>query len=247
MIQGSRDIRNAYRDEATAQQYIARRFRQPLGALLHQRQVAAIKRIFREERPTSVLELAPGPARITADVTPDLPGTGVLVDASAEMLSEARRRLGPVSPWHLIQADVFALPLRLRFDAIYSFRLIRHFDGAQRAAIYGQIAAITRPGGVLVFDAVNVKVSAPLRARARPGDLRHFDALLDHDTIRVEIEKAGFHLESLEPVQRRYPWLHNVQTLVAPRSARVARALMEIIDRLPGGEPLEWIVTCRRA
>jgi len=41
--------------------------------------------------------------------------------------------------------------------------------------------------------------------------------------------------------------LSNIQCLVAPRSRSIARAVMEAIDRAPGGQPLEWIVTCRRA
>jgi len=50
---------------------------------------------------------------------------------------------------------------------------------------------------------------------------------------------------SLIGVQRRYTALLNCQIYLAPRSEALARGAMEIIDR-SGGEPLEWVVICRR-
>jgi hypothetical protein len=51
---------------------------------------------------------------------------------------------------------------------------------------------------------------------------------------------------SLCGVQHHYPALMRIQTMVAPRSRPLARLMMRLVDRL-GGEPLEWVVTCRRA
>jgi hypothetical protein len=113
--------------------------------------------------------------------------------------------------------------------------------------LYGQAARLLRPGGVLVFDAVNEVVSAPIRAAARPGEYEHYDALLRPDALRAELKAAGFETLSLRGVQHRYSLLSQLQVLVAPRSRGIARAAMEIVDRAGGGEPLEWIVTCRRA
>ena len=50
---------------------------------------------------------------------------------------------------------------------------------------------------------------------------------------------------SLIGVQHRYGALMRCQIHVAPRSAALARVAMELMDRL-GGEPLEWVVVCRR-
>ena len=169
MIHGKSEIRDAYRDDTTAQTYISQRFERPLGALLHARQVAAVHPAPRAGRSMAVLEIAPGPARVTADVTSDLAGHGTLVDSSREMLREAARRLGPATPWRFIQGDVFNLPLSGTFNLVYSFRLLRHFEKADRQAIYRQVAAVTRPGAHFVFDAVNQTVSAALRAKAEPG------------------------------------------------------------------------------
>ena len=72
------------------------------------------------------------------------------------------------------------------------------------------------------------------------------DALMRPDVLEMELAESGLELVSLEGVQRRYPALARIQTLVAPRSRQMARLAIELVDRFGGGAPLEWIVTCRR-
>ena len=93
---------------------------------------------------------------------------------------------------------------------------------------------------------MNEVVSAPIRSCRRPGEYQHFDALLRPEMIRAELKSAGFQVVSLKGVQHRYSMLARLQVLIAPRSRVIARTAMELINRLAGGEPLEWIVTCRR-
>ena len=246
MISGRAELRDAYRDEVVARQYVDTRFREPLGAMLHARQVDALTRLIDATRPRRVLEIAPGPGRLTVDIAQAINGQTVLLEASAQMLGEARRRLaGIVRPPDLLQGDAFHLPFGRAFDLVYSFRLIRHFMAPERARLYCEIARVLRPGGYLVFDAINEAVSAPLRAHARPGEYEHYDALTRPDVLEEELRYADLQLVSLEGVQRNYPALSRIQTLVAPRSRAVARMAIELTDRL-GGAPLEWIVTCRR-
>jgi ubiquinone/menaquinone biosynthesis C-methylase UbiE len=180
---------------------------------------------------------------LTVETYPLLKGHLTLVDASAQMLAEARQRL-PEGAAAFIHGDAFRLPFAGQFDLAYTFRLIRHFETAERVAIYREIARITKPGALLVFDAVNRVVSAPLRAAA-PQEYRHFDAMLTADELKAELRQGGFSLMKLHGVQHRFGALQQLQTLVAPRSRAVARYAMECVDRL-GGEPLEWIVLCRR-
>ena len=247
MISGVKDIRDAYRDETVARTYVDVRFREPLGALQHSRQVRAIGRVMRTRQPRRTLEIAPGPGRLTVEVSRFLTGPGVIVEASAAMLAEARRSLAsvPGGRWSCIAGDAFQLPLQGTFDFVYVFRLIRHFYAAERAALYEQIRQVLNPGGLFMFDAVNEAVSAPVRAQAEPGEFQHFDALSRPDALSEELRSAGFGIVDLEGVQHRYPTLSRIQTLVAPRSRILARLAMECIDR-SGGQPLEWIVTCRR-
>ena len=246
MIQGAADLRDAYRDDRVASSYVEERFRAPLGALLHQRQVAALRSVIGRSRPERVLEIAPGPARLTVDVAPMLGAPPVVIDASPQMLVQARRRLAAVDHQaSMVEGDAFQLPFTATFDLVYTFRLIRHFDDPDRARLYGQIARVLKPGGYLVFDAVNETVSRPLRERARPGDHQHFDALLTRESVISELSDEGFAVERLIGVQHRYPLLQQIQILVGPRSSVMARAAMEVVDRL-GGEPMEWVVVCRR-
>jgi SAM-dependent methyltransferase len=248
MIEGQQGIREAYRDDEVAREYVHRRFREPLGAMLHERQVACMRAVIAELRPRHVLEIAPGPARLTVDLASSFDHAGVLLDASAQMLNEAQARLkaAGVSGWRRVQGDAFHLPFAGAVDLVYSFRLIRHFDDGDRVRLYEEIARILRPGGVLVFDAVNEKVSRPLRQKPGQGG-QHYDALLTPEKIAREVEAAGFRILSLTGVQHHYPILYNLQVLVAPRSRRLADTAMRLVDRIPAGQPLEWIVTCQRA
>jgi SAM-dependent methyltransferase len=184
---------------------------------------------------------------LTVDVAPLLSRPPVLMDASRQMLDVATRRLA-AADLHAapVNGDAFCLPFAARFDLVYSFRLIRHFEELERQRLYRQIGAVVKPGGLLVFDVVNEVVSRPLREQAAPGDYSHYDALLTREAVRAELAAAGFSIVSLVGVQHRYPTMRRMQILVAPRSRMLARCAMEAVDRT-GGQPLEWIVVCRRA
>jgi ubiquinone/menaquinone biosynthesis C-methylase UbiE len=246
VISGADGIRAAYQDAGVASRYVDERFRTPLGALLHDRQSQVLRSVLSAKAKSDVLEIAPGPARLTTGVI-DLVGQLTLVDASAEMLGEARRRLssmGGETRYTLIRGDAFCLPFPSRFDLVYTFRLIRHFETEDRLRLYREAARVLKPGGRLVFDAVNRRVYEPMHAIADGG--QHFDASLDREALCGELAAAGFEVESLAEVQHRYAILHRLQVLVAPRSAKLARLAMNVVDRFGGGEPLEWVVICRR-
>lgn len=247
MITGRDDLQRAYQDERVARDYVAERFMTPLGALLHDSQVRVVRDLIASQGIRRAVELAPGPARVSVEVLPDL-DDAVLIDSSQQMLDEARRRLdakGVTTRVHLQQGDAFALPAIDPAPLVYSFRLIRHFERSDRVRLYQQIRSVLAPGGWLVFDAVNRRVSEPIRAKSKPGEHVHFDALLTPDEIRAELDESGFELVALQGVQHRYPMLVRCQVLVAPRADRLARRLMGLLDR-SGGDPLEWVVTCRR-
>jgi ubiquinone/menaquinone biosynthesis C-methylase UbiE len=248
MITGRDELQQAYQDDRVAREYVDRRFVAPLGALLHAGQRRAIRDVIRAHAIREAIEIAPGPARLTVDISPLLERV-TLIDASVQMLGEARRRLiarGTAARVRFVQADAFRLPIRTQVDLVYTFRLIRHFDRDDRLKLYRQIAGVLGPRAWLIFDAVNEVVSAPFRQRAAPGEFQHYDALLRPDELRDELRESGFEVQALVGLQRRYSMLLKCQVYVAPRSARLARAAMEVIDRL-GGQPLEWVVVCRRA
>lgn len=246
MIEGVADIRQAYRDQTVATRYIDERFREPVGALLHRRQAAVLRRVIADVRPQRVLEVAPGPARLTVETAPLLATPPVLIDASAQMLAVAEQRLRDRGCGAtLIEGDAFSLPFRSTFDLVYTFRLVRHFGDEDRIRLYREIARTLRPGGVLVFDAVNAVVSNRIRARAAAGEYRHYDALLTREALVDELSHGGFSVQALVGLQHRYTLMQHVQTLVAPRSRALAAYAVELLDH-SGGEPLEWVAVCRR-
>jgi ubiquinone/menaquinone biosynthesis C-methylase UbiE len=246
VISGIDGIRGAYQDAGVARRYVEERFMTPLGALLHDRQSHVLRSVVSKHDAPDVLEIAPGPARLTGS-TIDVAGRLTLLDASAEMLGEARRRLSlTAAPARctLVRGDAFSLPFASRFDLVYSFRLIRHFGREDRLRLYREAARVLKPGGLLIFDAVNQRVYEPMQAGAR--DLEHYDASFQADVLRAELADVGFKVESLAGAQHRYAALYRLQVLLAPRSAKLARMAMNVVDGIGGGEPLEWIVTCRR-
>jgi SAM-dependent methyltransferase len=248
MITGRQELRKAYQDDGVARDYIARRFETPIGELLHAQQLNAVRGVLANRELRRALEIAPGPARLTFDLAPHFASV-TLVDASREMLAEARRRLARQelrTNVHLVQGDAFRLPVSGPFDLVYTFRLLRHFARTDRLAFYREVAAVLAPGGWLLFDAVNAQVAGPIRARAKPGELQHFDALLTADDLVAEVEESGFTVDRLVGVQKRMAALVWCQVYLAPRSPALARAAMQMIQR-SGGDPLEWVVVCRRA
>ena len=236
-----------YRDRRVVERYVADRFTTPLGALLHERQTAVVRRTLLARNARRVVEVAAGPARFLPELARH-DARCVFVDLSLPMLRAARGAAAagamPIAPaW--VAADAAILPLRDgAFDLALAFRFLRHVDDSARMRIYDELARVVAPGGALLFDAVNERVSAPVR-RAAPDDHPLPDRLYRETDLRAEIAATRFEIESLTPVQRRYPLERRLQILIAPRSRRLASWLIGLVER-SGGEPLEWVVVCRR-
>jgi ubiquinone/menaquinone biosynthesis C-methylase UbiE len=237
------EIQDSYRDPDVAKQYVERRFTSELMALLHERQVAAVHRVMSELQPRRTLEIAPGPGRVTRDVEPV--GELVCLEFNEAMIAEGRPACGPHVQW--IQGNAFELPFHdSEFDFAYSYRFIRHFHRDDRRRLYEGILRVLRPGGRLLFDAVNALVSAPLRA-ANPEAYPIYDKLYEsQDELRQELTDAGFEAEQIEPVQRWYPLQYQAQLLLGPRSRWLCRRVIRALERLRRGPALEWIVTSRK-
>ena len=124
-----------------------------------------------------MLEIAPGPARVTVDVADALPAPPVLMDASAQMLAEARNRMraNHRRDPRLVQGDAFRLPFASGFDLVYSFRLIRHFgDLFQVEAEWrwsGEHYARTARAWLANYDANAVEIAVILRKAYGPDAL----------------------------------------------------------------------------
>lgn len=237
------EIQSAYSGERVASSYVADRFQSELNRLLHERQVAAVNRVMSDIRPAHSLEIAPGPGRVTRDVKPA--GKLTCLEFNEGMIAEGRQNCRNGAEF--LQGNAFELPFEpSSFALAYTFRFIRHFHDDDRSRLYAQISRVLKPGGTLVFDAVNERQSKPFRD-ANPESYPVYDVLYHEAELRHELANAGFTDVRLEPIQKRYRWQYLSETLIAPRSRTLNRMIVRGLEALPAHDGLEWIVTCRRA
>jgi SAM-dependent methyltransferase len=246
VLKNPAEISGAYADTKTAEDYIDTRFTSAWGSVLHAAQVRVINDTIQRHGARRVLEIAPGPARLSHDVSGF--ERGYLCEFNESMVRVARTRLADTNGrWQLLQGDAFRLPFgpALNADLVYTFRFIRHFERADRTRLYNQIRSVLRPGGLLVFDAVNR--TAGLAARVRDGLDTHpvFDEFYRPVDLRAELLEEGFELLSLTDVMRHMALQQSLQVYIGPRSNALARALIQGLEYVPG-DPLEWIVVCRK-
>lgn len=241
-IDNPEELKRHYQQNSVATGYEDERFSLPKNLHVHGQQIRITNTVLRDAACRSVLELACGPGRVTRYIDGDL--TGVAVDASAEMLTIAHRVLDR-DRWETKQADIFALDLKRSFDAVVTFRFIRHFRRADRERIYAVIHRHLDNGGLLVFDAPNRVAEEPFRAK-HPELYPIYDELWTEESLRNELVAAGFHGTVLHPMLTR----HDLQRVISFATKRglneLGARLIGWIDRWPGGEPLEWTVICRR-
>lgn len=91
------------------------------------------------------------------------------VDASAEMLAAARRRLGPAA--RLVRGDARAVPLGpMAASVVLCVAVVHHIrDGRDRAGAVLEVARALRPGGHALFSVWALDdPGVAARARARP-------------------------------------------------------------------------------
>ncbi len=236
------ELQQAYRGEELAARYIEQRFTSELHRLLHDQQVAALRRLIMQEQPERILEIAPGPGRLTRHLQPS--ALLVCLEYNEGMLTQGRSACGEHTHW--VRGNGFQLPFGQGFDLVYSFRFVRHFHRADRERLYGEIRRVLRPGGYFVMDAVNERLSKPLRD-AHPEEYPIYDKLYRLPELCAELTQAGLQPLPLQPVQKQYRWQYRSQVFLGPRANWLNRLVVRGLEALPWREGLEWIVTCRRA
>ena len=236
------EIQAYYRDPAVVGAYIERRTAQPLNGILHRCQVRFLNCVLGERRPRRVLEVAPGPARLTAEL--EGVGQGVAVDGSAEMLALARERLGDGrGPWLVVRGDAFALPVADgSVDLAFAIRFVRRFAPDVRRQLYAEIRRTLSPRGALIVDAQNRAVSLPHRQRKGLERYPVFDALYDRDELIDEIEAAGFRVVRLEGMIRHFGVQSRLNRLRRHGLDAFARGMIGLVERVPGRAPSTWMV-----
>jgi ubiquinone/menaquinone biosynthesis C-methylase UbiE len=241
-IRSKAGLQDFYDDPQVVETYL-RRKSQPLGAVLHARQVGFLNRVIGEVAPERVLEVAPGPARLSAELR-QVP-VAVGMDFSPRMLAEARRRTHEHGRrWSFVRGDGFALPFASRsVDLVFSVRFVRRFEPAPRQKLYAEMRRVLRPGGHLVLDAQNRLVAGPHR-EGRDG-YPVYDELWLREELVAELEGAGFTVLHLEGIMRRFAWQWRLHRLRRFRLGGPARLLIRALEWTPDRNPSTWMALCR--
>ena len=128
LIRDKGGLQQFYDDPNVVGTYL-RRKESPIGAVLHARQVAFLNRVIGTLKPQRLLEIAPGPARLSAELDPVPLAVGM--DFSPNMLAEARRRTRAAGrpAWQFVRGDGFRLPFATgSVDFVFSIRFVRRFE-----------------------------------------------------------------------------------------------------------------------
>jgi ubiquinone/menaquinone biosynthesis C-methylase UbiE len=217
-----------------------------LSSVLHQLEVAFIAQVMESRSVEQVLDLAPGPARLSAELKP--PPLAVAMDFSPNMLREARRRTAARGKkWHLVQGDGYQIPFGAEsFDLVYSLRFIRRFDRPRRDKLYTEIKRVLRPGGLFIMDAQNRTVALPHReARGLERYPVYDELFLRHELLR-ELEENGFGVIQLEGMMRRFALQARLNRLRHLRLSGAARFLIRLLERTNDDNPSTWMVLCQK-
>lgn len=197
-VSGRKAMATRWDNPKTAKFYVQDRFSRPFWQTLHNKEVEVVNKLFREIHPDKILDLATGPARVARDLINFK--SGVAVDYSEEMLKVAEKSLD--RRWVVQKEDAFNLSFPdENFDAVTSFRFIRHFSPKDRRLIYKEIIRVLKPGGYFIFEALNKNMDKnlfkPQFTGAADGSI--YDELYTAESITEELVKNGFKPYSLVP------------------------------------------------
>ncbi|GEM_PF-4458223 len=246
-IRESEQLKKYYQEKKIVDQYIRKRFSEPLNVIEHRQQVHFLNKIIKERNCKTIVEFAPGPGRVTTEVIAE---NGLSIDSSKNMLILARERMAKKGKkWTFRQGDILNDSFRLSSpaDIVFCFRFLLHFQAPERSKIYAQASKILKKDGYLAFEAMNKKIVQPVRNLL--GNKRYFiyDKLYTKKELWQELEQNGFKLIKLYPVLTHF----KTQSLLS-RPFKIlgmqksSEAIISLLERITTSQPYQWIVLCQK-
>jgi tRNA (cmo5U34)-methyltransferase len=164
-------LANEWNSPEHALEYLAR-----TDAVPHRSEGEAVLLELLPERVNRILDVGAGDGRLLHVVKRARPmATGVALDLSPTMLSEARRRFEGEESVEVLEHDLkHPLPAMKSFDVIVSSVAIHHLADERKRTLYAEIFDLLEPGGVFL----NLeRVASPT-----PSLRRRFRAAMGHET-----------------------------------------------------------------
>lgn len=244
-VSGRNRLKRYYQGKAVASGYLEKRFSAPIYSSEHDKQVAILNSIISRYRPKKVLEIAPGPARITVDIKTG----GTAIDNSKSMLSIARKRSKKSKyMWNFVRGDAFNLKFPPEsFDMVYTFRFIRHFKLKERKRIYAEVRKVLKAGGFFVFEIPNRKKNLIVRKMVGEEKYNVYDFMTDERQIKEEIVSEGFEVIQMIGTSTHF----FTQVLISKiseffRINNLGKKAIGMVEKIHSKTPLEWVIICRK-
>ena len=247
-IKEEKTLKEYYKDKKIAENYIIKRFDKPERVILHKNQVKFVNQQLRKFDIQKILEVAPGPARLTANIN----SSGTILDSSKEMLRIAKKNLklkGVEKNWELVCGDAFNTKIKkATISMIITFRFIRHFEYKDRKRIYQEFRRILKNDGYFIFEAPEKFTEKMLRGR-KPYKI--FDDFWTKKSLKIELENNGFEVIKLEE-NLKMPLLQALvsEVFTMLKLAKLGRKIIIVIDKLTPSntinKPKEWLVLCQK-
>ena len=150
MKTNTNELQNHYSKKQIAIQYMNRRLGYPIGKYRHIVQVNAIENVIKKYAIKKVIEIAPGPGRLTKEIKVE---KGLAIDSSPEMLELAKQCIDQ-SCWKLKLGNALDFSVDEEYEMAMSFRFVWHLDKEKRIKLYSNIASALKGNGIWMFDAL---------------------------------------------------------------------------------------------
>jgi len=232
-------IKEYYESECIARDYEKSRFIDGVGHLIHENQVRIIKYYVSKVKGDKIMEIAPGPARITSEIKVR---SGIAIENSPEMLKIANNKR--LKNWRFKKGDAFNLDLRKQFNLIYTLRFVRHFKLEDRKKIYKQVYDHLISEGYFIFEAPNQIIEIPWRKLVGIHKYPIYDKFWSKKELIKEMEYSGFGVVTLKNSINLFFLQEPISKILLFLKFKIG--IVKFLEKINIGIPLEWIVICKK-